>query len=278
MIWRYPSPEFPMRRFVPVIALALCWTSSAYGQESSADLAKKLSNPVADLISVPFQFNYNDGIGPLEDGSQTYLNFQPVIPFHISDDWNLISRTILPIVYQEDIFPDAGNQFGLGDITQSLFFSPRQPFHGLVWGVGPAFGIPTATDSLLGSGKLSVGPTAVGLWQGLGWTVGALANHLWSVTGDDDEPDVSSTFLQPFIAYTTKNAWTFTLNTESTYDWENEEWSVPINFVVSKLVKFDKLPVQFFAGARYWADTPDGVGPTGWGARAGFTFLLPTAH
>ena len=264
-----------MRRILAVIALTFCWISSTYGQDDSAELAKKLSNPVAALISVPFQFNYNDGIGPAGDGSQYYLNFQPVIPFTLNDDWNLISRTILPIAYQEDIFPDAGNQFGLGDTTQSFFFSPKQPFHGFVWGVGPAFGIPTATDSLLGSGKWSVGPTGVALWQGHGWTIGALANHLWSVTGDDDQPDVSSTFLQPFISYTTKDAWSFTLNTESTYDWETEEWSVPINFVVAKIVKFDKLPVQLFAGARYWAASPDGVGPTGWGLRWGFTFLLP---
>src|SRR5262249_29404382 len=161
------------------------------------------SNPIADLISIPFQFNYNGGIGPTEDGSQYYLNFQPVIPFHISSDWNLISRTILPIVYQNDIAPDSGTQFGLGDITQSLFFSPSQPWNGFVWGVGPVFGIPTATDSLLGSRKLSVGPTAVGLWQGHGWTIGALANQLWSVTGGGDQPDVNSTFVQPFVAYTT---------------------------------------------------------------------------
>ena len=145
----------------------------------------------------------------------------------------------------------------------------------MVWGVGPAFGIPTATDDLLGSDKWSAGPTAVALWQGHGWTVGALANHLWSFSSDGDQPDVNSTFVQPFIAYTTHDAWTYSLNTKSTYDWETEEWSVPINFQVAKIVKFGKLPVQLFAAGRYWAKSPDGVGPTGWGARAGFTILLP---
>jgi hypothetical protein len=265
-----------MRRYLALAALAFCCTTNAFGEDNdAADLAKKLSNPVADLISIPFQFNYNDGIGPQKEGSQTYLNFQPVVPFTLNEDWNLISRTILPIVYQEDVFPDAGRQFGLGDITQSLFFSPSKPVHGFVWGVGPAFGIPTATDDLLGSDKWSVGPTGVALWQGHGWTVGALANHLWSFAGEGDQPDVNATFVQPFISYTTKAAWSFTLNTESTYDWQTEQWSVPINFQVAKIVKFGKLPVQLFAGARYWAESPDDTGPTGWGTRAGFTVLLP---
>ena len=113
------------------------------------------------------------------------------------------------------------------------------------------------------------------LWQGSGWRIGALANQLWSVAGPEGRPDVSSTFMQPFISYSTKDAWTFSLNTESTYNWETKEWSVPINAVVSKIVKFDKLPVQFFAGIRYWVASPDEVGPTGWGARWGVTFLLP---
>ncbi|MDL2397440.1 transporter [Rhizobium mayense] len=266
-----------MRRWLIGGALAICWTASAQCQEQhdDSDLAKKLSNPVADLISIPFQFNYNDGIGPAKDGSQVYLNVQPVVPFHLNDDWNLISRTILPIIHQHEIFPGSGTQFGLGDITQSFFFSPAKPVNGFVWGVGPAFGIPTATDDLLGSGKWSAGPTGVALWQGEGWTVGALANHLWSFAGERDRPNVNATFLQPFVAYTTKSAWTFSLNTESTYNWEAHEWSVPINLQVAKIVKFGKLPVQLFAAARYWADSPDG-GPTGWGARVGMTFLLPT--
>jgi len=115
----------------------------------------------------------------------------------------------------------------------------------------------------------------VALWQGNGWTLGMLANHIWSVGPNNGNPDISSTFLQPFVSYTTKDAWTFSLNTESTYNWEAEEWSVPVNAVVSKLVQVGKQPVQFFAGARYWVDSPEDVGPTGWGARAGFTLLFP---
>jgi hypothetical protein len=196
----------------------------------AADLAKKLSNPVASLISVPFQFNFDRGYGPTDDGERYVLNIQPVIPISISDDWNLISRTIIPIVHQDDLFPGAGDQTGLGDIVQSFFFSPKEPTSGgLIWGVGPVFLLPTATDDLLGAEKFGIGPTIVLLKQDSGWTYGILANHIWSVAGDDSRTDVNATFLQPFLSYTTHDAWTFTLNTESTYDWEGEQWSVPIN-------------------------------------------------
>lgn len=246
----------------------------AWGQDSSADLAKKLSNPVASLISVPFQFNYDRSIGP-DDGERLTVNFQPVVPISLNEDWNVISRTILPITWQSDIAGPSGEQFGLGDITQSFFFSPKEPTsNGIIWGVGPAFLIPTATDTLLGGGKWGAGPTAVVLRQSGGWTVGALGNHIWSFAGQSDREDISSTFLQPFVSYTTADAWTFTLNTESTYNWETSEWSVPVNFTVGKLVKFGNQPISLTGGVRYWADSPEG-GPSGFGARFVATFLFP---
>ena len=260
-----------------ILSFAVSLTSiapSAYAQSSSEELAKKLSNPIASLISIPFQYNYDQGYGS-QDGSHNLLNIQPVIPFSLNEDWNLISRTILPVTWQDDIAGPSGEQFGLGDTTQSFFLSPAKPTeNGIIWGVGPAFLLPTGTDELLGTGKWGAGPTGVALKQDGPWTFGILANHIWSFAGQSDRADVSSTFLQPFISYTTHEAWTFSLNTESTYDWENEEWSVPINFQVSKIVKFGEQPVSFGLGARYWAQSPEN-GPDGWGIRAVVTFLFP---
>lgn len=260
----------------PAVVMTLaasCW-SPAFADDDAAELAKKLSNPIASLISVPFQFNYDSGYGS-NDGNKAYVNIQPVIPISLGDEWNVISRTILPVAWQSDIAGLSGDQSGLGDTTQSLFFSPKEPgAGGLIWGLGPAVLLPTATDPLLGSGKWGAGPTGVVLKQSHGWTAGLLANHIWSFAGDDDRSDISSTYMQPFLSYTTPHAWTFTLNTESTYNWETEEWSVPVNFTVSKLVKLDKLPVSLTAGVRYWAESPES-GPDGWGFRTAVTFLFP---
>jgi hypothetical protein len=267
--------EIVMRTAIGTLVFSFATLGLASGVNAADDLAQQLTNPLAALISVPIQGNYNGGIGPEEDGDQVFFNVQPVVPITLNEDWNLISRTIVPIVYQDDIFPGAGEQFGLGNTTQSLFFSPSKPVNGIVWGIGPVFYLPTNTDDLLGPDKWGAGPTAVALWMGEGWTVGVLANQIWSFAGDSSDANINSTFIQPFVSYTTKEQWTFTLNTESAYDWETDEWSVPINAVVSKLVRFGKQPVSLFAGARYWADSPDDTGPEGWGARFGVTFLFP---
>lgn len=261
---------------VPNLALAQATSSGGGGDadSSSADLAKKLSNPIASLISVPFQYNYNDGYGADGEGEQSYINIQPVIPISISPDWNLISRTIIPIVSQDGLTPGSGSQSGFGNIVQSLFFSPKEPTKGgLIWGVGPVLQIPTASDDIAPD-QWGAGVTGVALKQQGPWTIGGLANHVWSISDNDRYGKQSATFLQPFMSYTTPKATSFSLNTESTYNWETEEWSVPINFVVSQVVKIGKQPVQFGLGARYWADSPEG-GPDGWGARLQMTLLFP---
>ncbi len=240
---------------------------------NAAELAKKLSNPVADLISVPFQANWDYGIGS-EDATRFTLNFQPVIPLTLSQDWNLITRTIVPFIDAEAPTPSASDESGLGDILQSFFFSPKAPSSGgWIWGVGPALLYPTASEDALGSEKWGAGPTFVALKQEHGWTYGALANHIWSFAGDDNRSDVSSTFLQPFVAHTFERATTLTLNTESTYDWEAEEWTVPINLMASQVLRIGKLPISLQVGGRHYADAPPG-GPD-WGLRFVLTFLFP---
>lgn len=156
---------------------------------------------------------------------------------------------------------------------QSIFFSPKEPTKGgWIWGAGPVFLLPTATDDLLGAEKWGAGPTAVLLKQEKGWTYGVLANHLWSFAGEGSRDDVNATFLQPFVSFTTRKQTTFAVNTESTYDWEHSQWTVPLNAMVSQLVKIGKQPVQFTLGGRYYAEKPDG-GPD-WGLRFAVTFLF----
>jgi hypothetical protein len=247
----------------------------AVAETSAAEIAKKLNNPVAAMISVPFQFNYDEDLGPTEDGKRTLLNIQPVIPFHLNETWNLISRTIAPVIKLEDV-PPGNDEQGLGDITQSLFLSPKDPTaSGWIWGVGPALLLKTASDDVLGTGKWAAGPTAVVLKQEHGWTYGALTNHLWSYAGEGDRTDVDATFLQPFVAFTTSKYTTFTLNTESSYDWEDNEWSVPVNAMVTQVFKIGSQPMSIQFGARYWADTPEEQGPEGWGWRLAYTLVFP---
>ncbi|MEY4484632.1 MAG: hypothetical protein RL693_2084, partial [Verrucomicrobiota bacterium] len=162
----------------------------------------------------------------------------------------------------------------LGDTVQSFFFSPKEPTAGgWVLGAGPVLLWPSATDDLLGSGKWGAGPTALALRQAKGWTYGVLANHLWSYAGDGDRAEVNATFIQPFVSFTTKSHTTIAFNTESTYDWTREQWTVPLNLTVAQLFKVGGKPMQFTIGGRYYAESPEG-GPE-WGLRAVLTFLFP---
>lgn len=259
------------------MAMAVCamavQAQQATQNDQAAELAKKLANPVAALISVPLQYNYDENFGADDKGSKSVLNIQPVIPFSIGEDWNLITRTIVPLIDQQDI-PAGTDKSGMGDILQSFFFSPKAPVGGWILAAGPVILYPTASDAMLGGEKWGAGPTALALQQTGAWTYGLLANHVESFAGQDERADISSTFIQPFLAYITKTKTTLGLNAESTYDWKNEQWSVPLNATVSQMLKVGPQILSLTVGARYWADSPDN-GPEGWGARAGVTFLFP---
>lgn len=245
------------------------------GGHSNEELAKKLSNPIASLISVPFQFNYDENYNQDDAGNKLFVNIQLVIPVKLGYDWNMISRTILPVAWQENIpSKSADTDFGLGDITQSLFFSPSEVKNGLTWGVGPVFLIPTATEKTLGAEKWGAGPSAIVLKQHGPWTYGALANHVWDFAGKDDRSHVNSTFMQPFLAYTTPKAITYSAQIEATYDWVEDDLALPLNAAVSKLVTIGGQRVQFQGGVRYWADSTAN-GPEGFGGRFTVTFLFP---
>lgn len=250
----------------------LAFAAPVLADEDASKLAEKLSNPVSSLISVPFQFNYDCCFGP-RNGGRVLLNIQPVVPFGISDNWNSIVRTITPVIDQEETVPGAGSHFGLGDITQTFFFSPNPDPGGIIWAAGPVFLWPTATDPAIGSRKWGAGPSIVVLKQESGWTYGILANHIWSYSGEHERANVNSTFLQPFLSYTWPDTTGVTLNTESTYDWTQKAWSVPLNLSLSHIYKLGTQPISFQGGVRWYPATFDD-GPR-WGLRFNVVFLFP---
>lgn len=267
--------QCPMRLLLALLLLAAPATAQeAKPADDAAALAQTLTNPVASLISVPFQNNLDFGLGADGNGARYQLNVQPVVPITLNSRWNLISRTILPFISQSGVTAPGASQVGLGDTVQSVFFSPKEPTSsGIVWGAGPVLLVPTATQSALGTQKFGMGPTAVILRLQGQWTYGALANHIWSVAGKDSRADVSATFVQPFLSYTTRKATTYSITSETAHDHITGTWVVPINLTVSQIVPINRRPVSFALGARAYAESPTG-GPD-WGLRFAVTLLYP---
>ena len=234
-------------------------------------LALALANPVANLISVPFQNNTVWGIGE-NNGSQNVLNIQPVIPIGITKGINMISRIIVPVISQFNVTGMGSSQNALADIQYSIFFSPK--VSKVIWGVGPIMSIPTATNTYTGSGRFSIGPTGVLLYQTNGWTMGALVNQFWSVGGNPDRGNQTQGYLQPFFGYSWKSGGGFTLNAEMTQNWKVKRTQTYMNLVFSGLTKLGKFPVQYAVGPRIpIAALPELKGY--FGVRAVMTFLFP---
>ncbi|HTV47709.1 MAG TPA: hypothetical protein VMG59_04630 [Phycisphaerae bacterium] len=240
--------------------------------EEKSELTEDTLNPISDLTSVMFQYNVDFGVGPKET-SLDAPNIQPQIPISLGPDWDLITRTVIPYVYAPSPANGISTTSGLGDITTSLFFSPRKTLRGWIWGVGPAFLFPTATDPALGSQKWGAGPAAAVLRQNSIWTYGILAQQIWSFAGNSQRSSVNFTYLQPFVSYTFPTFTAIRLDTESTYNWTGRQWIVPINLGASQVFKIGKQPMSVYLGGRYYAQGPYG-GPD-WGFRFGLTILFP---
>jgi hypothetical protein len=270
---------------------------SAHAQKGD-DLREAAQNPIGDLISLPFQNNTNFDIGHTNN-TQNVLNIQPVYPLHLDPSWTLIIRPILPVIYQPPFLsgpelraaeafagPEIGRtEFGLGDLTPEFFFSPTKPIMlgeglSMVWGVGPVFQLPTATDDKLGTGKWSAGPGFVTFFSAkpLHITTGFLIFNVWSFAGDQDRADVNAMTLQPFLNYNLPDGWYLTTAPLMTANWEanhDNRWTVPVGGGIGRIFKIGDQSVNAQISAYYNVVTPEATGPN-WQLRAEWTFLFPT--
>ena len=274
MVCRETAFAYPL-----ILALGLPSPSSA---QESGDLAKAAQNPVAAMISLPFQNNTFFGVGPNDDTANV-LNIQPVIPFTLGD-WNIINRTILPLIYLPDVtsglpeLPDGvnrGDTFGLGDINHSVYFSPANSGP-VIWGVGPSLTLPTATDDNIGSKKWSAGPAAVALAQPGPWVVGGLVRQLWSFAGDGDRQDVSQLLIQPFVNYNMDQGWYLVSSPIVTANWEadsDDTWTVPVGGGFGKIFRIGTQPINAQLQGFYNVEHPQ-FGPE-WIMRFQLQFLFP---
>jgi hypothetical protein len=287
-----------MRIIVTLTTVSLLFSTSTFAEEEDASLSAQLANPLAAMISVPTQINYDDDLGLNGDGSLWQINVQPVLPFQINEDWNLITRTIFPLVRQENLTRMNEVDSGLGDIVASVFFSPIQPSEsGWIWGAGPVLLLPTATNDAIGSDQWAAGPTFVALKQTGPWTAGILANHLWTISGEDEvdpgstetpvriDPgrgsslssssnEINASYIEPWLSFATQRGTTLSMSTEASYDWNSSQWLIPIVFTADHLFDKGARPFSIGVAARYWAESPEEIGPSGWALRLQFTLLF----
>ena len=261
-----------------LVILIFAYAKFTFSQTSAEELAKKLANPVADLIGVPFQFNFQFNINnTTSDGNNGYrllLNFQPVIPVSLSKGLNIINRVIVPLTTQKDVTAKNAKEEGLGDILYTPYFSPSKSK--LIIGIAPAFSFPTATNDLLGSKKFNLGPSLVLLGQPDKWTIGGLATQLWSVAGSNERDDINTLFFQPFFSYAFNGGFILGVLSENIYDWRKK-------MLTSGLIQLTMSQVFKIAGKQI---ASIGIYPVGyyanknvikpeWGVRTVLTFIFP---
>jgi len=254
----------------PVFAIGVLSTT-AFADDAKPSLSQQLANPIANLTSVPIQYNALFGGGRDGKARASVLDIQPVIPFRLNEDWNLITRTILPVASVQNIFNGKGDVGGVGDTQMSAFLSPEAAGPGgLIWGVGAVINMPTATNPLLGTNKWGAGPSAVALIQKGSWTVGALANQMWTFDGGKA---INKSFFQPWVTYQLPENWSVSATSQTSYDWNTQQWTVPLNVGVAKLFNIGQQPVQLQFGGIYMLTAPEGA--PRWGLQTTVTFLFP---
>lgn len=263
MLWKWVAT--PVCLFVATLVIAPAWAQEG--------LAKRSQNPLAKLIILPFENNFNFGVGP-EDAFVYVLNLKPIYPVDLGK-WNLINRFIMPVIYQDERVKGEGSEFGLGNLGYQAFFSPAKPSE-VTWGVGPAFVFPTNTNDRLGVDKWSAGPAFVALAFPGPWLFGALGQNVWSFAGDADAPDVNFFSLQYFINYNFKSGWYLTSTPIITADWEadsDDRWTVPVGGGIGRLIRIGTQRVDLRVQGFWNAVKPDGAAD--WTLQVQFKLLFP---